>query len=58
MLPFRPLRPVSRALPVLLALLDRVPVVGLLASGLFFGEVGDYYLLAAAGLEDLDGGGD
>jgi hypothetical protein len=41
---------------VLLALLERVP--GLLASGVLFGEVGDYYLVAAAGLEDLDGGGD
>jgi hypothetical protein len=43
---------------VLLALLDRVPVVGLLASGLLFGEFGDYYFVVAAGLEDLDGGGD
>ena len=47
----------TRALPVLLALLEMVP--GLLASGVLFGEVGDYYLVAAAaGLEDLDGGGD
>ena len=47
----------TRALPVLLALLERV-VPGLLASGVLVGEFGDYYLLAAAGLEDFDGGGD
>lgn len=32
--------------------------MGLLASGVLFGEVGDYYLVAGAGLEVLDGGGD
>ena len=30
----------------------------MLASGVLFGEVGDYYLVAAPGLEDLDAGGD
>jgi len=50
---------VTRALPVLLALLDRIPVVGFLPSVVLVGEVGDYLLVAGpAGLGDLDGGGD
>jgi hypothetical protein len=49
---------VTRALPVLLALLERVPVrVGCLPSGVLV--VGDYLLVAdAPGLGDLDGGGE
>ncbi len=53
-MPFTPLRPVTRALPVLLALFERVPVVGVFCGG----EVGDYYLVAVDGLGDLEGGGD